>query len=71
VMLVGPNEENLIRGAKTLNAKPDFLETIKANVADTQETQEYINQTVTDGARSMYYSAMQAYVVQHRELQTQ
>jgi NAD(P)-dependent dehydrogenase (short-subunit alcohol dehydrogenase family) len=46
VMLVGRNEENLVRAAKTLNAKSDFVETIKANVADTQETQKYINQTV-------------------------
>jgi NAD(P)-dependent dehydrogenase (short-subunit alcohol dehydrogenase family) len=46
VMLVGRNEENLFRAAKTLNARPDFLGTIKANVADTQETQKYINQTV-------------------------
>ncbi|MCJ7784938.1 MAG: SDR family oxidoreductase, partial [Desulfobacterales bacterium] len=46
VMLVGRNEENLVRAAKTLNAKSDFLGTIKANVADTQETQKYINQTV-------------------------
>jgi len=46
VMLVGRNEENLARAAKTLNTKPDLLGTIKANVADTQETQKYINQTV-------------------------
>ena len=46
VMLVGHNEENLVRAAKTLNAKSDFLGTIKANVADTQETQKYIQQTV-------------------------
>ncbi len=46
VMLVGRNEENLIRAAKTLKAKPDFLGTIQANVADTQETKKYINQTV-------------------------
>src|SRR4030042_31692 len=46
VMLVGRNEENLVRAAETLNAKADFLGTLKANVADTQETQEYISQTV-------------------------
>jgi NAD(P)-dependent dehydrogenase (short-subunit alcohol dehydrogenase family) len=46
VMLVGRNEENLARAAKTLNTKSDLLGTIKANVADTQETQKYINQTV-------------------------
>ena len=46
VMLVGRNEGNLIRAAKILNAKDDFLGTIKANVADTQETQKYITQTV-------------------------
>jgi NAD(P)-dependent dehydrogenase (short-subunit alcohol dehydrogenase family) len=46
VMLVGRNEENLARAAKTLNVSADFLGTTKANVADTQETQKYINQTV-------------------------
>ena len=46
VMLVGHNEENLVRAAKTLNASADFLQTVKANVADAQETQDYINQTV-------------------------
>ncbi len=46
VMLVGHNEENLARAAKTLNASPDFLGTVKANVADAQETQKYINHTV-------------------------
>ena len=46
VMLVGHNEKNLARAAKTLNASEDSLGIIKANVADTQETQNYINQTV-------------------------
>jgi len=46
VMLVGRNEENLACAAKTLKASADFLGTMKANVADTQETQKYINQTV-------------------------
>lgn len=46
VMLVGHNEENLVRAAKTLNTGADFLRTVKANVADAQETQNYINQTV-------------------------
>jgi len=46
VMLVGRNEENLVSAAKTLNVSADFLGTLKANVADTQETQKYINQTV-------------------------
>jgi NAD(P)-dependent dehydrogenase (short-subunit alcohol dehydrogenase family) len=46
VMLVGHNEKNLVRAAKTLNASPDFLGTVKANVADTQETKKYISQTV-------------------------
>src|SRR4030043_27872 len=46
VMLVGRNEENLARAAKTLSAKSDFLGTVTANVADSQETQRYINQTV-------------------------
>ena len=46
VMLVGRNEENLARAAKTLNASTDSLGTTKANVADTQETQKYIHETV-------------------------
>ena len=46
VMLVGRNEENLARAAKTLNASACSLGTIKANVADAQETQNYIHQTV-------------------------
>jgi NAD(P)-dependent dehydrogenase (short-subunit alcohol dehydrogenase family) len=46
VMLVGRNEENLVRAAKTLNMSADFLGTTKANVAETQETQKYINRTV-------------------------
>jgi NAD(P)-dependent dehydrogenase (short-subunit alcohol dehydrogenase family) len=46
VMLVGHNEEKVVRAAKTLNASVDFLRTVKANVADAQETQNYINQTV-------------------------
>jgi NAD(P)-dependent dehydrogenase (short-subunit alcohol dehydrogenase family) len=46
VMLVGRNEENLARAAKTLSASTDSLGTTKANVADTQETQKYIHETV-------------------------
>ncbi|HUT68490.1 MAG TPA: SDR family NAD(P)-dependent oxidoreductase [Dehalococcoidales bacterium] len=46
VMLVGHNEENLARTARTLNASPDFLGIMKANVADSRETQKYINHTV-------------------------
>ena len=46
VMLVGHNEGNLARAAKTLNASNDSLGIIKADVADTQETQNYIKQTV-------------------------
>ena len=45
VMLVGHNEENLTRAAKTLNAGSDVLSIIKANVADAQDTQKYINNT--------------------------
>ena len=45
VMLVGHNEENLTRAAKTLNAGYDVLSILKANVADAQETQKYINYT--------------------------
>jgi NAD(P)-dependent dehydrogenase (short-subunit alcohol dehydrogenase family) len=46
VMLVGHHEESLARAAKILNRSADFLGTIKANVADTIETQKYIHQTV-------------------------
>jgi NAD(P)-dependent dehydrogenase (short-subunit alcohol dehydrogenase family) len=46
VMLVGRNEGNLTRAAKTLKATADSLGTMKANVADSQETQKYIHQTV-------------------------
>jgi NAD(P)-dependent dehydrogenase (short-subunit alcohol dehydrogenase family) len=46
VMLVGQNEENLTRVANTLNTGPDFLGIVKANVADTQDTQKYIRHTV-------------------------
>ena len=46
VMLVGRNEEKLARAAKTLKATAHSLGTMKANVADSQETQKYIHQTV-------------------------
>lgn len=46
VMLVGRNEENLAGAAKTLDASTDSVGIVKANVADTEETQNYINQTV-------------------------
>ena len=47
VMLVDRDEEDLARAEKTLNAGTDLLGTTKANVADTQETQRYIQQTVS------------------------
>lgn len=46
VMLVGHNEANLTRAAKTLKAGSDVLLTLKANVADAEDTQKYINNTV-------------------------
>jgi len=46
VMLVGRNEENLARAAKTLNVSADSLGTTRADVSDTQETQKYIRETV-------------------------
>ena len=46
VMLVGRNEENLVRAAKNLNADADSVGIVKANVADAQETRKYIDQTV-------------------------
>jgi NAD(P)-dependent dehydrogenase (short-subunit alcohol dehydrogenase family) len=46
VMLVDRNEKNLIRAAKTLNTGAESVDTIKADVADTQETENYIERTV-------------------------
>jgi NAD(P)-dependent dehydrogenase (short-subunit alcohol dehydrogenase family) len=45
VMLVGRHEESLTHAAKILNRSADFLGTIKANVAEAKETQNYIHQT--------------------------
>jgi NAD(P)-dependent dehydrogenase (short-subunit alcohol dehydrogenase family) len=47
VMLVGHNEDNLVRAAKTLAAGADTLGIVKANVADTGDTQKYFTETVT------------------------
>ncbi len=47
VMLVGHNEDNLVRAAKTLAAGTDTLGIVKADVADTGETQKYFTETVT------------------------
>lgn len=47
VLLVGHNEANLARAAKTLGAGPEVLETFKANVADAGDTQAYIKRAVT------------------------
>ena len=49
VMLVGHNENNLTRAAKTLNASDDSLGIIQANVADTQETQKAARDWLTSG----------------------
>lgn len=46
VMMVGRNEDKLIKSAKTLSADDDRVSIVKANVADVKDTQEYINQTV-------------------------
>jgi NAD(P)-dependent dehydrogenase (short-subunit alcohol dehydrogenase family) len=46
VMLVGHNEDNLIKAAKALKAPADSYAICKANVADSQDTQNYINKTV-------------------------
>jgi NAD(P)-dependent dehydrogenase (short-subunit alcohol dehydrogenase family) len=51
VMLVDNNEEQLARAAKALNACTDFVGIVKANVADTQETQAYFNKTVARWGR--------------------
>jgi len=47
VMLVGHNEDNLVRAAKTLAVGADTLGIVKANVADTGDTQKYFTETVT------------------------
>ena len=46
VMLVGRNEDNLIRAAGSLGAGSDTLGIVQANVADTGDTRKYIDQTV-------------------------
>jgi NAD(P)-dependent dehydrogenase (short-subunit alcohol dehydrogenase family) len=46
VTLVDNNGESLGRAAKSLDANSDFLETVKADVSSTRETQDYINRTV-------------------------
>jgi NADP-dependent 3-hydroxy acid dehydrogenase YdfG len=46
VMMVGHNEENLIKAVKVLKAPSDSYTICKANVADSQDTQNYINKTV-------------------------
>ena len=46
VMLVDINEESLGRAAISLGASLDFVDTVKADVSSTQETQNYINRTV-------------------------
>jgi len=46
VMLVDRNEEDLARAEKRLNAGTGSLGATKANVSDTQDTQDYIHQTV-------------------------
>jgi NAD(P)-dependent dehydrogenase (short-subunit alcohol dehydrogenase family) len=51
VMLVDNNEEHLTRAAKALNAYADFVGIVKANVADTQETQEYFSKTAARWGR--------------------
>ena len=47
VMLVDREEENLARAAKTLNASTASVGTVRADVADRQETQNYIQETVS------------------------
>jgi NAD(P)-dependent dehydrogenase (short-subunit alcohol dehydrogenase family) len=46
VMLVGRNEENLTRAVKTLEADADTVGMIRADVADAEDTKNYIQQTV-------------------------
>ncbi len=46
VMLVGHNEDHLKEAVKILDASPDSIGIVKANVASSRETQNYIYQTV-------------------------
>jgi len=46
VMMVGRNEDKLIKSLKTLNADAERVDIVRANVADAEDTQKYINQTV-------------------------
>ena len=46
VMLVGHNADKLSSAVKYLNASPDVLGSVVADVSDTQNTIEYIRQTV-------------------------
>ncbi len=46
VMLVDNNEERLIGAVKTLDANASVIATVKADVADAQDTEHYINETV-------------------------
>ncbi|MFC1862500.1 SDR family NAD(P)-dependent oxidoreductase [Thermodesulfobacteriota bacterium] len=46
VMLVGRNEDNLMRSINILNASDDVVAFVKADVSDIKETQEYINKTI-------------------------
>lgn len=46
VMLVDNNAESLSRAAESLKANPDFLQTVKADVSSTGQTQNYIDRTV-------------------------
>ena len=46
VMLVDNNQGSLDRAAEGLNAASDVIGSVKADVSNTQETQNYINRTV-------------------------
>ncbi len=46
VMLVDFNEENLSRAANTMKARPEMLATTRADVSNSLDVQNYVNQTV-------------------------
>ena len=46
VMMVGRSEDKLTKSLKALNANAESVDIVRANVADAEDTQKYINQTV-------------------------
>jgi NAD(P)-dependent dehydrogenase (short-subunit alcohol dehydrogenase family) len=51
VMLVGRTGENLARAAATLDASPDFLDTVTADVSDAAQVRGYLDRVVAKWGR--------------------